>query len=148
MVGSFERGKTMKKSLVSIILVAVLLFTTTLVGFAGNRGDFNQEFQQKFSRQVSGPVSFEGDLNIATRKLGTRFNLSLGSNTTIDSIGELAACRLMITRTGRSGRANFRNEKERMTASVYANERVKFTGVRGTAGTLVSRQEFNRTRCS
>ncbi|MDW7672541.1 MAG: hypothetical protein SCK57_09155 [Bacillota bacterium] len=138
----------MKKLMVSFLLVAALLFTTTLVGFASNRGDFHQSIQQEFSRQVSGPASFEGDLNIATRKLGTRFNLSLGSNTTIDSIGELAACRIMITRIGRSGRANFRNEKENMTASVYAGERVKFTSVRGTAGTLVSRQEFNRTRCS
>jgi hypothetical protein len=148
MAGFLERGRTMKKSMVSVLLVAVLLFTTTLVGFAGNRGDFNQEFVQKYSRQVSGPVSFDGDINSATRKIGTQFNLSLGSETKLDSIGELAVCRLMITRISRSGRANFRNEKERMTASVYANERVKFTGVRGTAGTLVSRQEFNRTRCS
>ena len=138
----------MKKPMVSILLVMVLLFTTTLVGFAGNRGDFNQEFQQKFSRQVSGPVSFGGDMHIATRKIGTRFNLSSESEAKIDSIGELAVCRLMITRIGRSGRANFRNEKENMSASLFANERLKFNGVRGTAGMLVSRQEFNRTRCS
>jgi len=122
----------MKKSMVSILLVMALLFTTTLVGFAGNRGDFYQGIQQKYSRQISGPVSV---------------NVIMGSEEKIDSMQEPAVCRLLITRTGRFGRANFRNEKGNLTASVYDGGRVKFTGVRGTSGTLVSRQEFNRTRC-
>ena len=122
----------MKKSMVSILLVMALLFTTTLVGFAGNRSDFNQDIQQKYSRQMSGPFSIDR---------------SSGNEMRIDGIGEPAKCRLLITQTGRSGRANFRNEKESMTASIYAGERIKFTGVRGTSGMLVSRQEFNRTRC-
>ncbi len=145
--GSFERGTMMKKSMVYILLVIVLLFTTTLVGFAANRSDFNQDMQQKYSRQMSGPVLFDVETNIATRKTGARFNLSLGSEVKIDNIGETVNCRIMIARIGRSGRASFRNEKESMTASLYANERLKFTGVRGTSGTLVSRQEFKRTSC-
>ena len=147
MTGGFERGTMMKKSMVSVLLVMVLLFTTTLVGFAGNRSDFNQEIQQKYTRQFSGPVQFDIETNIATRKTGARFNLALGNDEQFDSLVELPSCRLMITQTGRLGRASFRYEKDDMTASVYAGERVKFTGVRGTAGTLVSRQDYKRTLC-